>query len=135
MIERPSSAFSVGDAAVLLCLVHLARCFSQLMPMESKLCHPSGDSLAPYFVIESTEQLPSGQYRVGDSMINVIPTEGERAMRIREGGARGRRLQDRAAPGLRKARYPATVIAAPSGGSHIRVNGNYSSARLFSMNH
>ena len=56
-------------------------------------------------------------------------------MRIPEGGARGRRLQDRAAPGLQKARHSATVMGTPSGGSHMRVNGNYDSARLFSMNH
>ncbi len=68
-------------------------------------------------------------------MKNMILTEGQRAMRNAEGGTRGRRLQDRAAPGLQRARHPVTVIATPSGGSHIRVNGNYSSARLLSMNH
>ena len=56
-------------------------------------------------------------------------------MRIPEGGARGRRSQDRAAPGLQKARHLAAVMATPSGGSHMRVNGNYGSARLFSMDH
>ena len=60
---------------------------------------------------------------------------GERATKIPQGAARGRRSQDRAAHGLQRARHPASVVATPSRGSHIRVNANYSGARLVSLNH
>ena len=102
---------------------------------ESYPGHSSGDSIGPYFAVESTEQLPSGQNCIGDSMRDMFLTEGERAMRIPDGGPRGRWLQDRAAPDLQRARHSAAVIATPSGRSHLMVNGNYSYARLFSMNH
>ena len=49
---------------------------------------------------------------------------GGRALVARQGGSRSPNGQ-----------HPAAVIATPSWGSHIRVNGNYSSARLVSLNH